>query len=1189
MKKNRIYGLMEKIGLFKMIKIMRFTIFILFLSLSQTFAVNSYSQQAKLSLDMRNARVEDVIDKIEKNSEFFFMYNKNMIDVDRKVDIQVEEKSINQILDKIFENTGITYSIKDRQILLINNRLQGEVKDSNTQQQKSISGKVSDSSGGSLPGVSIVIKGTNTGVITDANGNFSLSNVPANATLQFSFVGMKTQEITVGSKTTINVTLAEETVGIEEVVAIGYGVQKKVNLTGSVNVVSGGALENRSAPNVSLLIQGKAPNLNIGMTNHGGEPGAAPNWNIRGLGSIAGNSSPLILIDGVESNINNIDPESIESVSILKDASASAIYGSRAPFGVVLITTKKGNKNQGIRISYNNNLSIASPLKIPHFVDSYTWATSFNQVAANSGLAPIYSAEQVDRIKGYTAGTYKTEYNPQKPPASIFAGRWDGNANYDWPGMYYKKASISQKHNINLEGGDGKTQYYASAGYFDQGGLYSWGKDSYKRYNVMANITSQVTDWLRFESSTKYAKTKTDWPLGMVGTPRTYIMRGFLSFSPMTPYHNEDGSINNPLVNALQGVGRDKTQNDDLGITLRTEIEPIPGWKTNISYNYNYGGQTNVQNPKPYMVEVPTNPITFGNIGASSSGYIESLSTSSYTLANALTSYEKTIKGHYFKALVGYEQEEGFFRGLYGSKMDMITPEVPSISTALGAVTLYDQINHWSTQGIFGRLNYNYKEKYLVEFSSRYNGSSRFAKESRWGFFPSVSAGYNIAKENFWTSLEPYVNTLKFRGSYGSLGNQNISNYLYLSTVPVNSNLLYIIGNERPVYAKSPAITSDHLTWETITTFDLGIDAGFMKNRLNLVFDWYNRITSDMLGPAESLPLVLGTGAPYSNNAELSTKGFEISLDWKDQISTDLSYNVGISIGDSKATILKYKNDNGLIDTWYEGKNIGEIWGLVTDKIMQTAEDVAAMPDQSLYYAKWGIGDMQYKDLNGDGKINEGNRTLADHGDLKVLGNITPRYNIGINAGITWKAFDVSMFWQGVGKRDYLPSSSASAGSNLFFGFVLGGRAGSESALYKDGQGLDYWRPADDASILGPNTDAYFAKPYFTGEIQKNHLDQSRYVLNASYLRLKNLQIGYTLPQELSRKVYVYKARFYISGENLLTLSTLPKILDPETAIVSDPRLGTQNTIPGTLNGEQVLGAIYPISRAISVGINITF
>ncbi len=1167
MKKKRMRWVCNSCLVTKILRIMKLSVFLFFLSFVQVLANGTYAQKTKLSVDLKNTSIESVLLDIESQSNFKFIYNKGKVDVDSRVDIQLREKSINETLDVLFEARNVNYTFFGNNIVLT----KSDSEATSGQQKKSVTGKITDSSGSTLPGVSVVILGTTNGTITDSKGIYSLSNVPENAILQFSFIGMKKQEVTVGSKTTINVSLAEETIGVDEVVVVGYGTQKKVNLTGSVDVVTSEALVNRSAANVSLLLQGTSPNLNISITNEGGKPGSSPNFNIRGIGSINGNDSPLILIDGVESDINSIDPETIESVSILKDASASAIYGSRAPFGVVLITTKRGKINQPVQIQFNNNISFGSPIGVPHFVDALTWVTAYNQISDNAGIAHIYPDEQVERVRGYIAGTYKTEYDPAKPPYSIFRGRWMGNANNDWPDLYFKKNALSEKHNINVEGGNEKTQFFISAGYFNQGSLYSWGNDGYKRYNVMANVSTKVADWLRFDYSSKYSKSETNMPLGILGQPNTYIYRSMLSFSPMTPMYNIDGSIGNPLVRALQSNGRELTVRNDFQINLGTEIEPIKGWKTNISYNYNDGGSTYTENPHPVPVQVPNG--TLGNVGSALSGYIENLNTSDYTLFNLRTSYEKTIGDHFFMAMIGYEQETSFYRGLFGSKMELITETVPSISTALGTATVGDEMGHWSTQGVFGRLNYNYKEKYLVEFSARQNGSSRFAKGSRWGFFPSFSAGYNIAKENFWTPIEPYVNTLKIRGSYGSLGNQNVNNYLYLSSIPVNTELNHIIGDERPIYAGIPGIISSNLTWETITTTDVGLDAGFLKNRLTMTSDWYNRVTSKMFGPAEDLPAVLGTSVPFSNNAKLSTKGWELTLAWNDRISSDLSYNLKVAIGDSKSTILKYKNDVKAINNWNEGRQIGEIWGFTSDGLIQTEGE--KMPDQSKYYGTWGPGDMKYKDLDGNDTINDGSRTLDDHGDLSVIGNLSPRYNIGITAGINWKGVDVSMFWQGIGKRDYLPGEN----SNVFFGIVPNGSPGSESGLYKNGPGLDYWRPANDATILGPNTNAYFAKDYMSTENAKNRLPQSRYVLSAAYLRLKNFQIGYTVPQQLTKKIFINKARIYFSGENLLTFTKLPKVLDPETAPASDPSIG----------GREVTGGVYPISRNLSFGINLTF
>lgn len=1037
-------------------------------------------------------------------------------------------------------------------------------------QELTVHGKVSSADDNlSLPAVTVVIKGTTSGTITDHDGNYTLTKVPGNATLVFSFIGMKSQEVPVAGKNEVNTALQPETIGIEEVVAVGYGTQKKINLTGSVDAVSGEKLQNRSASKVADLIKGTSPNLNITMNSRGGEPGASSSWNIRGIGSIQGNDSPLLLVDGVEMNLNNLDPETIESVSVLKDASASAIYGSRAPFGVVLITTKKGKLGEKIHIEYNNNLSFASPIKVPSFVDALTWATAYNQANANAGTTATYSNEQMLRIKGYMDGTFPYEYDPENPINNIWAGRRNGNANNNWPQIMIKDRSFSQKHNVNVSGGNENAQYYISGGFADQPGMYTYGYDYYKRYNFMTNFTSKITNWLKFNSSVKYSKSKTDYPLGETTVGRDHFFREIIMFAPMMPMYNINGTIQCPLIRLMQDSGRDKTESNDFFISLGAELEPVKGWKTNFSYNHNVISSRNFVNPRPVKVELGDG--SFGNIGKPASTYESTYSQNNYTLSNVVTSYEKMLGNHYFKSLVGYEQEETMYSNLYGTAANIISDEVPSISTALGATTVNDRLYHWSTQGVFGRLNYNFKEKFLVEFSARYNGSSKFAEESRWGFFPSASAGYNVSKENFWGAIEPFVNMFKLRGSYGTLGNQNVSNYLYLSTIPVTNELTWIIDGERPPHARVPALVSDDLTWESITTLNLGFDAGFLNNRLGLVFDWFDRTTTNMLGPSVTLPYTLGASTPQSNNAELSTKGFEIALKWEGRISSGFSYDAQISIGDSKSTILKYQNDKGLISTWYEGKEVGEIWGYVTDGLIQTAGE--EMPDQSYFHSKWTPGDMKYKDLTDDGKVNPGTSTLDNHGDLTVIGNTTPRYNFGITAGCNWKGLDFRMFWQGLGKRDYYPDG----GSTIFWGMANSGYG--SSGIYEDSPALDFWRPADETNLLGPNTDAYLAKPYFTAEGNKNRLTQSRYVLNASYIRLKNLQVGYTIPPRLSNKLFLQKTRVYISGENLISFSGLPRNHDPETIYASDPSNG----------GYLTSGVIYPISSTISVGVNLTF
>lgn len=1143
------------------------TVFIVLL----TAGVFASGKAQRVTLSMDQASIKEVLTELKKQTDYRFLYREDILEKLQPVTVHVTGKSLDDVLEQLFRDEPVSYRKRNGTITIMENRVP-RMK-SFAVQQPEVRGVVRDSLS-ALAGVSVRVKGNSQGTLTDAEGRFSLA-APGDAVLVFTFVGYIPEEVPINNRQQLQVTLRASTETLEDVVVVGYGTQKKINLTGAVDVVSGEQLANRPAANVSLLLQGASPNMNINLNSFGGEPGATQNWQIRGVGSISGNTTPLILIDGVESNVNYLDPETVESISVLKDASASAVYGSRAAFGVVLITTKKGNKDQPTRIGYNNNISFSVPIYVPDMESSVVYATAFNQAAANAGITPTFPAEQVERIQGFLDGTYPYEYNPDRPPVSQWRGRWDGNANYNWTREYYKQYTLQQKHNINLSGGDRRNQFYVNAGVFNQPGAYSWGDDGFKRYNILANMKSQVADWISFDFNTRYARTETDVPLGMVGLERTYTWSQFINFWPTMPKYNIDGSISNPLMLVLEQGGRIVTQNHDLWMNLGTEIEPVKGWKTNLYYRYNYRWGSETRNPKPVPVPVPNG--TTGNIGEATTGYRSLLNQGQYDMITAHTSYEKSLGRNYFKILAGYERDADYNRGLNGYKMNLITEQVPSINTATGDFTLVDWMNHWATQGIFGRVNYNYDEKYLFEASGRYDGSSRFAAGQRWGLFPSVSAGYNVSKENFWTPVSPYVNTFKLRASYGSLGNQNVRNYQYLPIMVTAyrrnadnyANPGYLIGDEVPLYALPPGIVADNLTWETITTFDVGIEAGFFNNRMALVFDWYNRITSNMLGPAVQLPSVLGTGTPDTNNAKLTTKGFELSLGWKDQLSSGFSYDARLVLGDYKTTILEYLNPSGAISQWYKGRVYGDIWGLTTDRIMQSPDE--PMPDQSFYFNTWRPGDIIFKDLDGNGIINEGARSLADPGDLSVIANTTPRYTYGLTAGARWKGFDMSMIWQGVGKRDFLPNIE----SEYFWGLMP---TPNNSGIFRGGRMLDYWRPVDETNMFGPNTDSYFPKPYFSTERNKNIRDQSRYVLNAAYLRLKNLQVGYTVPPALLDRLFVQNARLYLSAENLLTFSRLPKMYEPETAVASNPR-----------DGGIDMGETYPISQMFSLGINFMF
>ncbi|MEZ4968735.1 MAG: TonB-dependent receptor [Flavobacteriaceae bacterium] len=1165
---------------------MKLTTILLVVSIFSVQA-NSYSQKNEVTLNLEGVEIKKVLESIESLTDLKFFYNHKKINVKKLVSVEVVNKPVSEVLDIIFNGTSIYYVIQKKQVLLKlhrteniplkQNRDHSSIDDEQEEVQQSVSGTVY-SDQGPLPGVNVLLKGTINGTQTDFDGNYALDNIDMEGTLIFSYIGYKSKEIAINNQTTLDVVLEEDVSNLDEVVIVGYGSQKKINLTGSVDVVSKKDIENRPSPNIGTILQGLSPNLNISISQDGGEPGSGMSFNIRGAGSLSGSSAPLILVDGVEMDVNYLDPNSVESVSILKDAAASAIYGSRAPFGVVLITTKKGAKNKGVSVGYSANYGVASPMYVPKWQSSLNFVTAMNIASTNSGQPHKFSPGQVDRIQGHINGTYLPEYDTINPPPTFAQGRHQGNANNNLFDFLYRKHTLRQTHSVNISGGGEKFQYYALAGYSGQDGVYNYINDYYKRYNLMTNLSAQATDWISFSLNTKFANSHARQPNGAFGLTKYQTLHEFTKMWPTDPIYVFDptakdyrGEMRNPNINALKGAGLDDNIINDLIISLGSEIEPIQGWKTNFTYSY----QLNSSKYTNHRLRVPT--VSFagleGNIGAPVNGFSQDWGNNIYKTLSAISGYERQINDHFFKAMVGYEEEYQYNSSLRGSGVNLITDDVPSIQTSAGPYTVNDAMDHWATQAVFTRINYNFKEKYLFEFNGRYSGSSKFAKDSRMGFFPSISTGYKIDREKFWDPIKNTVNSLKLRASYGALGNQNVDNYLYRPIVTTNSNLEWILNGSRPNYAGMPNIISPSLTWEKISMLDFGVDAELFNNRLGLNFDWYNRITSHMFGPVESLPAVLGTNPPKANNASMSTKGWEVSLTWKDSPTNDLNYDLRLTVADNKSVVTKYLNPLGLIDNFYVGKTIGEIWGYTTDKLIQSENET--LPDQSKFWPTWGPGDIKYKDLDSNGIINDGNRTLSNHGDLRVIGNSSVRYTVGLSAGLRWKEFDFSMLWQGVGKADlWVPATSA---NRQFWGVEVG----REASLYEGMK--DFWRPADDTSVLGPNTDAYFPKPYITSEGNKNLQVQSKYLLDASYLRLKNVQIGYTMPTELSQKILIERLKVYTSISNLLTFTGFPKTLDPETSIVSN--IPNSQGSPGSLG----IGILYPLARTISFGINIGF
>ena len=1043
-------------------------------------------------------------------------------------------------------------------------------------QDNTISGLVKNNEGEPLPGVSVAVKAGESisGVVTDINGKYQLKASP-DATIEFSFIGFKSIQQQVGNRKVINVTLEIDNQILEEVVVVGYGTQKKVNLTGSVSVIDSKAFESVPVANAVQALQGQVPGLNI-YSNKGGGLNQKQSINVRGIGTIGEGSTgdALILIDGMEADIFSVNPQDIESISVLKDAAASSIYGSRAPFGVVLVTTKKGKAGKA-QINYNNSFRLSSPINMPSSLDSYTYALFFNDAGYNSGWGSYnwVSQTRLQRIKDYMDGKISYTTIPLNGSNTWADGYQEGNDNIDYYNLFFKKNVFAHEHNFSVNGGTDKIQYYLSANYLDQDGTLRMGEDYSKRYTMSAKISAQLSRAVSLSSNTRFVRNDFVQPTHMNDSFFSDIGR---QCWPVKPLYDPNGNLFDDHVQQMKNGGRKTERNTWLYQQFNLTIEPIKGWRLigDLSYRYNtqYAHEDLLT-----ISQIGVDGVTKVRSWDENSSVSESSFASDYFNVNLYTDFEKTFaKSHHLKALAGFQAEANNYRNIWAQKIGISYPGKPTINTSTGidkdgkviAPNVSGGHNRWSTAGFFGRVNYDFQEKYLVEANLRYDGSSRFRSDDRWGFFPSASLGWNIAREEFFQPATRIMNTLKLRASYGSLGNQNTTAlYPTYTVMGTGTSDKWLMNGVKPNIAWAPALVSYDLTWEKIRTWNVGIDIGLFNNRLTGSFDYFIRNTNDMVGPSEKLPATLGIAVPPSNNTDLRTAGWELELMWKDRLQNGLNYSLRFTLADSRTKITRYSNPSGLIDSFYEGKYCGEIWGYETIGIARTddemAEHVGSLVNggQSALGQDWQAGDIMYSDLNEDGKIDAGARTLDNHGDLKRIGNSTPRYNVGIDLSADWKGFDFRMFWQGTLKRDYFQGSYYFWGANGSQGYWF-------STALKGHE--DYFRN-DESSPLGVNLNSYYPRPLLN--TNKNQQCQTKYLQNAAYMRLKNLQIGYTLPRKIVQKMGVQNLRFFASGENLLTITDLVKFFDPETIE----------------SGSFAHGYAYPLSRTYAFGLNITF
>ena len=1127
--------------------------------------------------------VKNVLNYIEKNSNYVFVYNEEVQKMmPNKVRVNLDGRPALQILDEMCASTALTYKAQGNQISLAQTK-NAQSGQPNKAQKRRIKGNVSDAKGEPIVGATISEKGGTGGTITDINGDFTLDLAPDNA-ITISYVGFKPQ--TLKPTDGIHVTLDEQAKGLDEVVVIGYGTKKKANLIGAVSTVGAEELKDRPVTNLGQMLQGQVPNLNISFNT--GTPGEAATLNIRGKTSITNSGAPLVLIDGVEGSIDRINPNDIESVSVLKDAASAAIYGARAGFGVVLITTKN-NKDGQAHITYNGRFSFSAPTTKTNFMtvgyDVARLVDEFNTATTGSS----YSELNADDYKMLEERRYDVTENPARPWAVVSQndGLYHYYGNFDWYNYIFNFAQPTWNHNLSVNGGTEKMNYMISGGMNDHDGLYALSTDKYSTRTLMAKFNAEVTPWLKVFSTaslfkSKYKQAGYDYEDG--GNVANLAFHAMPWIVPVNP----DGTnvyilpnSNNKPADGFAAMLRTGNGFTQVGKTEQTYaigavLKLMEGLELTGKITYrNYAKEKLARSASFVYARKPGQELT-ANGWPFNNRLKDGRDTYENYVYDFYANFHRTFANvHNVSAVVGTNYERGHYKFVEPSGRDLTSEVLNDLSLSTGDKSVKSSQNEFALMGYFARLSYDYAGKYLVEANMRYDGTSRFPRNHRWGFFPSLALGWRISEEAFFEPVRPTISNLKLRASVGSLGNQITDNsakfnnntfypYMRLITLKPTTNLNYIFDNAQAVYASLGAPTSGSLTWETIVTQNVGLDVGLFNNRLSLVLDVYSRTTKDMLAAARALPAVYGYNAPYENNGELRTNGFELVVGWNDKFNLagkPFYYGVNLTLADSKTKITKFKgNESKVLGQDYEGMEWGEIWGYRIKGIYQSDQEaIDRGVDQSFLGTRFTdkAGDLIFDDVDGSTKIDQGKGTLEDHGDLVRIGNAMPRYNYGITVNMAWMGFDFSMFWQGIGKQNVYPG-----GNNMLF---WGPYARAYSSFIPEDFPSKVWSKN--------NRNTYFPRP--VADLARSFAmsrPNDRYLQNLAYCRLKNLTVGYTLPKTLTKKVYLEKVRLYFSGENLFITSKLKSdYIDPEQMM------------------HDTNGRVYPFSKTFSFGLDVSF
>lgn len=1140
--------------------------------------------QKRISVSLKNETLAASLKKVAQAVNVDFAYDPQAVNL-QNINIKnynFSNERLSNVLKKLLSNTQIGFKEE-----VLGTVTLFKIAEMPIAEPGKISGKVVDEKGEPLPGATITLVENKKATQAQVDGSFSINADEGVYTVAVSFVSYETKtipgvRIKAGENTTINtVALTAQSGSLNEVMVVGYGTQKKENLTGAVDQVSSKVLENRSLPNLAQGLQGTIPNLNIVPLD--GKPIQSPTFNIRGTTSIGQGGNALVLIDGVEGDPSRINPSDVASVSVLKDAASSAIYGARAAFGVVLITTKNPSKDK-TSVTYSFNESIKTPTAVPKYVtDGYTFGEMFNDAWSawnDYSQTPQNINKTVKFSQDYLANLKKHHDDPSLPTTIVnAAGEYEYYDNTDWYKLLYKDHNNATEHNLSISGNSGKADFLITGRYYAQDGLFRYNSDDYSMYNLRAKGSLQVYPWLTVTNNSDYSNMKYHNPLN-VGEGGSIWRNISDEGHTMVPLFNPDGTL---TYSAAYTVGDFVYGKNGIDMNNRV-FRNTTGFSSHffndvfrVKGDFTFQNTDNGQNRRRVQVPYSRKPGVIEYVGTAYNDFEKYDQSINYLATNVYGEFEPKLKGgHYFKALAGYNFEQSTTEGLDVTRNGLVFEDATNINLALGqGISTTGSWDRWAILGGFYRLNYSYKERYLIEADGRYDGSSKFPSDQRYAFFPSVSAGWRVSEEPFFEGLKDVITNLKIRGSYGSLGNGSIGSYKFQETFPISKSGR-IINGVLPQRTSAPVVLPDGLTWETSRTKNIGLDLSVLKDRLNFTGDAYIRDTKNMYTVGPTLPAVFGADAPRGNYADLETKGWEVSVNWHDRFDVGakpFSYGIRLTLSDYLAKITKYNNTNKMLSDYYTGETLGEIWGYTTLGYFKSAADIASSPKQIITKAsntgQLLPGDIKFADLDGNGVIDYGAQTANNPGDRRVIGNSTPRYVYGIGLNADWNNFSFSAFFQGVAKRDWYPGAEAS----VFWGqYNRPYNKVPESMLGK------IWSPE--------NPDAYF--PRYRGYVAQNGSGeltaaQTKYLQNAAYLRMKNIQLGYNLPSQLVHRIKMSNLRVFVSGENLLTWSPLYKItkdIDPESINGSD-RVLTDGT-----NGN---GNNYPILKSVTLGVTATF